>query len=114
MYMKINLSSQLIADLSGQIDTANSLVRVTESKNFTCHGKTQFAYDVLCHTTEICFTVLLSFLSHGAAFAYCSCGLPEDKQCSHIEESLLFHQERSRFELEKFFGEDVIAEEAVS
>jgi hypothetical protein len=111
--MKINLSSQLITDLSNKIDTAGSLVRETQSKHLQKKGKTQFAYDVYCHTTEICFGVLLSFLSHGRAFAYCSCGLPQNERCIHIEEALLFHQERSQYELENFFGEDVITEEAV-
>lgn len=110
MYMTINLSPQLITNLSNKIDTSGSLVRETESKHLSSKGKTQFAYDVYCHTNEICFGVLLSFLSHGRAFAYCSCGMPGDARCTHIEEALLFHQERSQYELEKFFGEDVINE----
>lgn len=113
MYTKINLSSALIAELFNQIDAGKSRVSESKSKGLKSKCQTQFAYDVFCPMYEINFTVLITFLSHGVAFAYCSCGLPEDKRCSHIEEALLFHQERSRCELERFFGEDAIAEVAV-
>lgn len=113
MYMKIELSSKLIGEISNRVNVINSLVRETESKNLKRKGQTQFAYDVYCRTNDVVFAVLLTFLSHGTVFAYCSCGLPKDKRCAHIEEALLFHQERCRLELEKFFGADAVIEEAV-
>lgn len=112
MYIKINLSSDLITELSNEIVIVYSPVRENKSQHLN-KGKMQFAYDTFCPMDKIYFTVLLSFLSHGVAFAYCSCGLPGGKRCIHIGEALLFHQERSRRELENFFGADVIAEEAV-
>jgi len=112
MYIKINLSSDLFNELSNKIAIVYSPVRENISRHLN-KGKTQFAYDTYCPVNGMYFTVLLSFLSHGVAFAYCSCGLPANKRCNHIEDALLFHQERSRSELEKFFGADVIVEEAV-
>ncbi len=113
MYLKINLSSQLITNLSDRIDMANFFVRETESQRLQYKGKMQFAYDVYCHTNEMSFGVLMNFLSHGAVFAYCSCGLPGNERCLHIEKALVFHQERSRYELEKLFGEEVVIGEGV-
>ena len=113
MYLKLELSPLLLNELSNSINVDNSFVRDSEGKHLKAKGKTQFAYDVYCHTNQVAFCVLLTFLSHGVVFAYCSCGLPEDKRCEHIGEALLFHQERCRHELEKFFGKDVIYEESL-
>lgn len=113
MYLKIDLSSDLFGELSSRVNSLGSLVRETENRNIKSSGRMPFAYDVFCQTSEITFSVMLSFLSHGSVFAYCSCGLPEGQRCGHIEEALVFHQECSRYELERLFGADVIVEESV-
>lgn len=112
MYIKIDLSSELMDEIAARVDADNSLVR--EDLRIDNHySKLRLRYDVFDFGYDVYFGVWLTFLSHGNAFAYCTCGFDFGKRCIHIDEVLLFHQERCRNFLEKSFGADVIEEESV-